>query len=305
MEDDLDQIANGQMEATPWLRSFYFGNGHPGLKSLVSANIEEIDAREINSIPIGVDGDGNMIVVRSGKFGPYVQRGEDTASIPPDLPPDELSVEKAVEFLEAPSGHRILGADPETGLEVSVRTGRFGAYVQLGEQEPDTKTKPNRSSLFQGMEEDAITLEDALRLLSLPRVVGPHPEDGADIIAQNGRYGPYISWGKETRSLEAEEQLFTVDVEDAVRRLKEPKRRGRRAAAPPLKELGADPSSGKPIVVKEGRFGPYVTDGETNASLRVADTVEAVTLDRALELLQLRREKLAAQGGTNQRGKKT
>ena len=305
MEDDLDQIANGQMEATPWLRSFYFGNGHPGLKNLVSANIEEIDAREINSIPIGVDGDGNMIVVRSGKFGPYVQRGEDTASIPPDLPPDELSVDKAIEFLEAPNGHRILGADPETGLEVSVRTGRFGAYVQLGEQEPDTKTKPNRSSLFQAMEEDAITLEDALRLLSLPRVVGPHPEDGADIIAQNGRYGPYISWGKETRSLEAEEQLFTVDVEDAVRRLKEPKRRGRRAAAPPLKELGADPGSGKPIVVKEGRFGPYVTDGETNASLRVADTVEAVTLDRALELLQLRREKLAAQGGTNKRGKKS
>jgi len=304
MEDDLDQIANGQMEATPWLKSFYFGNGHSGLKNLVSANIEEIDAREINAIPIGVDEDGNTVVARSGKFGPYVQRGEQRANIPPDLPPDELTVVKAIELLEAPSGDRILGNDPDSGLEVSVRNGRFGWYVQLGEQEPDGKEKPKRASLFKGMSEDEITLEGALRLLSLPRVVGRHPEDGADIVAQNGRYGPYLKWGSETRSLEEEDQLFTVDLEDAIRRLKEPKRRGRRAAAPPLKELGDDPNSGKPVVVKEGRFGPYVTDGETNASLRVADTIEDMTIDRAAELLQLRREKLASKGGSNPKADK-
>jgi DNA topoisomerase-1 len=301
MEDDLDQIANGDREAIPWLKSFYFGNGHPGLKNLVSMNIEEIDAREINSIPIGEDDAGQAVVARSGKFGPYVQRGEDTASIPVDLPPDELTVEKAIEYLEAPNGDRVLGSDPESGLDVSVRNGRFGPYVQLGEQEPDSKTKPKRSSLFKDMSEDSITLEDALKLLSIPRVVGKHPEDGADIMAQNGRYGPYITWGKESRSLETEDQLFTVDVDDAVRRFKEEKKRGRRAAAPPLKELGDDPNSGKPVVVKEGRFGPYVTDGETNASLRVADSIEGMTIDRAAELLQLRRERVAAQGGTKKK----
>jgi DNA topoisomerase-1 len=301
MEDDLDQIASGDMEPIPWLKRFYFGNGHPGLKALVSTNIEEIDAREINSIPIGEDSDGNAVVARSGKFGPYVQRGEETASIPLDLPPDELSVEKAIEFLEAPSGDRTLGTDPETGLEVSVRNGRFGPYIQLGEQEPDSKVKPKRSSLFKDMSEDSVTFEDALKLLDIPRVVGKHPEDDADIVALNGRYGPYISWGKESRSLETEQQLLSIDVEDAVRRLKEPKKRGRRAAAPPLKEVGEDPNSGKPVVVKEGRFGPYVTDGETNASLRVADTIEGMTIERAAELLQLRRERVAAQGGTKKK----
>lgn len=301
MEDDLDQIANGDREAIPWLKSFYFGNGHPGLKSLVSQNIEEIDARTINAIPIGEDESGQPVVARSGKFGPYVQRGEETASIPLDLPPDELTVDKAIEFLEAPNGDRVLGIDPETGLEVSVRNGRFGPYVQLGEHEPDSKVKPKRSSLFKDMSEATVTFEQALELLSLPRLVGKHPDDGVDIKAQNGRYGPYITWGKESRSLETEQQLFTVDVGDAVRRFKEEKKRGRRAAAPPLKELGDDPNSGKPVVVKDGRFGPYVTDGETNASLRVADTIEGITIDRAAELLQLRRERVAAQGGAKQK----
>ncbi|MDJ0925275.1 MAG: type I DNA topoisomerase [Acidimicrobiia bacterium] len=304
MEDDLDEIANGNREAIPWLKSFYFGNGHAGLKNLVSANIEEIDAREINAIPIGEDEEGRTVVARSGKFGPYVQRGEETASIPNDLAPDELTVAKAIEFLEAPNGDRILGVDPETGLDVTLRNGRFGAYVQLGEQVEGSSTKPKRASLFKGMDEDSIGLEQALRLLSLPRVVGQHPEDGVDITAQNGRYGPYLSWGKETRSLETEEQLFTVDLNDAVRRFKEEKRRGRRAATPPLRELGDDPNSGKPVVIKDGRFGPYVTDGETNASLRVADTIEGMTIDRAAELLQLRRERVAAQGGSAKGRKK-
>ena len=214
-----------------------------------------------------------------------------------DLPPDALSVEKAVEFLEAPNQDRVLGNDQVTGLEVSMRNGRYGTYVQLGEQEPDSKKKPKRASLFKSMNEEEVSLEVALRLLSLPRVVGQHPDDGADITAQNGRYGPFIKWGKESRSLEEEEQLFTVDLDDAVRRLKEPKQRGRRAAAPPLKELGDDPNSGKPVVIKDGRFGLYVTDGETNASLRVADSIEAMTIERAAELLQLRRERIAAKGG--------
>lgn len=304
MEDDLDQIANGDREAIPWLQTFYFGNGHPGLKNLVSQNIEEIDAREINAIPIGEDDDGRQVVARSGKFGPYVQRGDQTASIPPDLPPDELTVAKAIEFLEAPNGDRMLGIDPATGLEVTVRNGRFGAYVQLGEQEEDSKAKPKRASLFKDMSEESVTLEDALRLLSLPRTLGKHPDDDVEITAQNGRYGPYISWGKETRSLENEEQLFTVDLGEALRLLKEPKRRGRRTAAPPLKELGDDPNSGKPVVVKDGRFGPYVTDGETNASLRVADTIEDMSIERAAELLQLRRERIAAQGGKKKAAKK-
>jgi DNA topoisomerase-1 len=299
MEDDLDQIAAGEQEAVPWLKAFYFGNGHPGLQALVSRNLEEIDAREINAIPIGVDESGEMIVARSGKYGPYVQRGDETASIPDDLAPDELTVEKAVEFLETPNGHRVLGTDPETGLEVSVRNGRYGAYVQLGEQE-EGGSKPKRASLFSDMTEDSVTLEDALRLLSLPRRVGSHPEDGVDIIAQNGRFGPFIKWGRETRSLETEAQLLTIDVADAVRRLKAEKKRGRRAPAPPLRELGDDPNSGNPVVLRDGRFGPYVTDGETNASLRVADTVDGMTLDRAAELLQERR----ARGPAKKRGAK-
>lgn len=299
MEDDLDQIAAGEREAVPWLKAFYFGNGHPGLRTLVSRNLEEIDAREINAIPIGADDAGEVIVARSGKYGPYVQRGEETASIPDDLAPDELTVAKAIEFLETPNGHRVLGDDPATGLEVSVRNGRYGAYVQLGE--PEEGSKPRRASLFSGMTEESVTLEDALRLLSLPRVVGAHPDDGAEIVAQNGRYGPFLKWGSETRSLETEEQLFTVDVDDAVRRFREEKKRGRRAPAPPLRELGEDPNSGKPVVLRDGRFGPYVTDGETNASLRVTDTVEGMTLDRAAELLQERRARGPAKKRTTKK----
>jgi DNA topoisomerase-1 len=288
MEDDLDRIANGDEQAIPWLNSFYFGNGHPGLKTLVSKNLEEIDAREINSIPIGMVGD-IPVVARVGRYGPYLQRGDDRASIPEDLAPDELSLDVAIDLLDAPSGDRELGEDPETGLTVFAKNGRFGPYVQLGEIEEGAKTKPKTASLFADMELDAVSLEQALRLLTQPRVVGQHPEDDADITAQNGRYGPYLKWGKETRSLEEEEQIFTVTLDDAVRILAEPKKRGRRTAKPPLKELGDDPTSGKPIVVKEGRWGPYVTDGEYNASLKTADSVEGLTADRAAELLADRR----------------
>ena len=293
MEDDLDRIATGDEEAVPWLNTFYYGNGHPGLKKLVSSNLDEIDAKEINSIVVGVDADGRQIVARAGRYGPYVQRDDATASIPDDLPPDELTVDKASEYLEKPSQDRVLGDDPATGLPVVARAGRFGPYIQLGVLEEGSKEKPRTASMFTTMAIETVTIDDALRLLSLPRVVGAHPEDGQPVTAQNGRYGPYIKWGTDTRSLEGEEQIFDVSLDEALALLAQPKQRGRRATRPPLKELGPDPASGKVIQVKDGRFGPYVTDGEVNASLRTSDTVEAITTERAVQLLQERRDKLA------------
>jgi DNA topoisomerase-1 len=285
MEDELDEIAGGTEEAIPWLRRFYFGNGESGLKTMVSERLGEIDAREINSIPIGKGSDGEDLVVRVGRYGPYLQRGEDRASVPEDMAPDELTIEKAEELLAAPSGDRLLGTDPETGLPVLARAGRYGPYVQLGEMDATSKEKAPTSSLLKDMDLDTITLEDALRLLTLPRVVGVDPADGEPITAQNGRYGPYISKGKESRSLETEAQLFTVTLDEALALLAQPKLRGRRAAAPPLRELGQDPTTEKPIVLKEGRFGPYVTDGETNVSLPRGESVEGITPERAVELL--------------------
>ncbi len=291
MEDDLDQIARGDAEAIPWLKRFYFGNGHPGLVELVSTNLEEIDAREINSIEIGKDAAGAPIVARTGRYGPYLQRGDHSASLPADIPLDELTVEKAVELLEAPSGDRELGTDPETGLTVYAKSGRYGPYVQLGDIEEGKKQKPKTASLFKTMSVETVTVEEALKLLEQPRLVGTDPEDSEEIYAQNGRYGPYIKKGTETRSLDEEEQIFSLTMEEALALLAQPKRGRRRAAKPPLKELGEDPNSGKPLVVKDGRYGPYVTDGETNASLRGADTVEAITTERAIELLAERRAK--------------
>ncbi len=311
MEDDLDAIASGQADAEPWLRRFYFGKGKPandtatggdgsknvertsdvGLHAMVNDQMGEIDARDINSIPIGTDDEGRGIVARVGRYGPYLQRGDDTVSIPDDMPPDELTVEKSTELLNAPSGDRQLGSDPATELPVFVKAGRFGTYVQLGELDPDSKEKPKTASLFKSMTAETLTLEQALKLLGLPRHIGNHPEDNEPITAQNGRYGPYITKGKDTRSLETEEQIFTVTVDEAVKLLKEPKKRQRRAAAEPLRTLGKDPVSEGEITVRNGRFGPYVTDGETAASLRSGDSVEEVTLDRAIELIQMRRER--------------
>ncbi|MCB0992239.1 MAG: type I DNA topoisomerase, partial [Acidimicrobiales bacterium] len=296
MEDDLDDIAGGDKEAIPWLSEFYFGTSGPqretgdGLKSMVAARLAEIDAREINSIPIGVDEDGALVVARVGRYGPYVQRGDDTCSIPDDLAPDELTIDKAMELLSAPSDTRVLGTDPQTGIDVIAKPGRFGPYVTLGEPE-DGKPKPKTASLFASMSLDTVTLDDALKLLSLPRVVGTDPTDGEEITAQNGRYGPYLKKGSDSRSLESEDQIFNIDLDGALAIYAQPKRRrGAAAPKPPLKELGEDPVSGVKIVVKDGRFGPYVTDGETNASLRKGDDVETITTERAAELLQIRRE---------------
>ncbi len=297
MEDDLDEIAKGDREAVPWLDAFYFGGRRdgdallPGLRDLVSdERLVEIDPVEINSIPIGVDANGEMVVARVGKFGPYLKRGDDTCSIPDDLPPDELTMDRAMELLDAPSDERVLGLDPDSGLDVIAKPGRFGPYVSLG-QPSDDGPKPRTASLFSTMSLDTVTLEDALRLLSLPRVVGRHPDDDEEISVQNGRYGPYLKKGSDSRSLETEQQLFSLTLEEALAVLAQPKRRRGQQQKPPLREMGTDPVSGQPVVLKDGRFGPYVTDGEVNASLRKGDEVETLTMERAAELLQLRREK--------------
>jgi DNA topoisomerase-1 len=293
MEDDLDNIAGGTQDAVPWLARFYFGDGDrddPGLKRMVSEKLAEIDARDINSIPLGVSADGELVVARVGKYGPYVQCGDRSASIPDDIAPDELTVDRAMEFLDAPQGDKSLGTDPETGLEVFAKAGRFGPYVQLGPIEEGSKQKPKTASLFKSMSLDTVTLEQALALLSLPRTVGVDPADGVEITVQNGRFGPFVKKGTETRSLESEEQLLTITLDEALRVLAEPKRRrGQAAPKEPLRTLGPDPVSGKPMVIKEGRFGPYVTDGETNASLRKGDEIDEITDERAAELLADRR----------------
>jgi DNA topoisomerase-1 len=286
LEDDLDKIAAGDEERVAWLGRFYFGDGDPGLRALVTDHLEGIDAREVNSIAIP----HSDVVVRVGRYGPYVERGEERASVPDELAPDELTAERAEELLATPTGaERSLGTHSETGHEVVVRVGRYGPYVT--EVLPDGDgTKPRTASLFASMSPETVSLADAERLLTLPRTL--EGSDGEEILVSNGRYGPFVKRGSETRSLESEEQLLTLTVPEAEAILAQPKqRRGRGAPKPPLKELGADPGSGKPLVVKDGRFGPYVTDGETNASLRRGDDVDGLTLERALELLAERRAK--------------
>ncbi|HUF31780.1 MAG TPA: type I DNA topoisomerase [Acidimicrobiales bacterium] len=292
MEDDLDEIAGGRAESIPWLRRFYFGeDGASGLKHMVDDRLGDIDAIDVSTIPVGVDDEGTEIVARVGKYGPYLVRGEQKANIPEDTVPDELSVERAIELLEAPSGDRDLGTDPESGLSVQAKAGRYGPYVQLGEMEDGAKEKPRTASLFKTMTLERLTLEDALQLLTLPRVVGVDPADGEEITAQNGRYGPYIKKGSDSRTIDNEELLLTITLEQALAVLAEPKRRRGQKASTALKELGDDVVSGKPMVVKDGRFGPYVTDGETNASLRKGDAVEDITPERGMELLAERRAK--------------
>ncbi len=294
MEDDLDAIARGESQSTPWLRRFYYGeNGASdgdrlgGLKNLVT-DLGDIDAREVNSFPIGDD-----IVLRVGRYGPYIERGDTRASVPEDLPPDELTVAAAEELLAKPTGDVLLGTDPSTGHDIVAKAGRFGPYVT--EVLPEgTKGKPRTASLFKSMSLETIDLPTALRLLTLPRVVGEDPESGTPITAQNGRFGPYLRRGTDSRSLASEEDLFEVTLEAALALFAQPKTRGRRAAASALRELGSDPASEKPIVVKDGRYGPYVTDGEVNATLPKDLTVEAVTLERAAELLAEKRAKAPA-----------
>jgi DNA topoisomerase I len=308
MEDELDSIASGAQHRTDWLTGFYFGSEQGGtmsvarfggLKKLVGMNLEEIDAREVNSIPLFTDDAGHDVVVRVGRYGPYLERiveGEQQrANLPDDLPPDELTAEIAEKLFATPVEGRVLGTDPVTGHDIVAKEGRYGPYVT--ELLPDgggtKKAKPRTGSLFKSMSLETVGLDDALRLLSLPRVVGIDPDTGQEITAQNGRYGPYLKRGTDSRSLATEEQLFTITLDEARKVYAEPKRRGWQATAkPPLRELSPDPVTGKPMIVKEGRFGPYVTDGEgVNASLRKGDTVEGLTDERAAELLAEKRAK--------------
>jgi DNA topoisomerase-1 len=338
MEDDLDAIAGGSEESVPYLRRFYFGSQTDspvssgrakrvakqavagdkgeglGLKSLVADRLDEIDARAINSLPLGADDEGREVVIRVGRYGPYLQRGEDTTSIPDDLPPDELTIAKATELLAAPRKERELGTDPETGKQVLLRSGKYGPYVQLGDAEPQPAKKPKKGSKAAAAEKaagpktasllprhDPATLElsEALRLLSVPRTLGVDPSDGKTITAQFGPFGPYIAkekadGKKDTRNLADEDQVFTVTLPEALALFATPKVRQRREPAAPLKELGDDPVSKKPILAKNGKFGIYVTDGVTNASLRREDSLERLTPERAQELLQERRDKEAS-----------
>jgi DNA topoisomerase I len=302
MEEDLDDIARGQRQSAPWLRQFYFGNGEVGLRTMVEEHAPEIDAREINTIPLGQDAEGRDIVVRVGRFGPYLSRNGETAPVPDGLAPDELTPQLAAELLaKAPDEGRVLGQDPGTSLPVLVRDGRYGPYVQLGEAEPGSKVKPKRASLFKTMTPDTVTLEEALSLLSLPRQLGTL--DGVEVTAQPGRFGPYLKKGEETRSLASEEQLLTVTLEEAEALFAQPKRRGR-AAPEPLAELGVHPDSQAPVRLMAGRYGPYVTDGTTNASLPKDADPAGLTLDAAVELLRARAEAGPAKKPARGRGRK-
>lgn len=368
MEDELDEIAAGDAARVDFLRAFYFGGDlgeegsvarAGGLKKLVTEKLAEIDAREVNSIPLFADGAGRQVVVRVGRYGPYLQRtdpgaaaesgsagyagsagdggnagsagsagsagnaGEagdggsagnagdggnagngdrDRAPVPEGLAPDELTPEKVAELFVGGNGERTLGKHPDTGEPVVLKSGRYGPYLSHGER---------NASLLRSQSPDTLSLEDALQVLSLPRLVGTDG-DGVEIYAASGRYGPYLKRGTDTRSLDSEEQLFTLTVDEALARLAQPASRGRRAPAPPLKELGTDPLTDKPLVVKDGRFGPYVTDGETNASLRRGMSVEAMTLEQASEMLMAKRaqgppepRKKAAKKTTKKATKKT
>lgn len=316
MEAGLDRIAAGNTNRVHWLSDFYYGKSgsfdtptEGGLKATLD-NLGDIDARAINTVPIG-----NGIDLRMGQYGPYIERAvsdSDTpqrANVPADLAPDELTLEKAEELMaRAKDDGRVLGRDPDSGFEILAKDGRYGPYVtenlELDEATkalPKTKQpKPRTASLFKDMDLATVTLEDALKLLSLPRVVGKDAE-GVEITAQNGRYGPYLKKGTDSRSLETEAQLFTITEEEALALYAQPKRRGRAAAKPPIAELGVDPTSEKPIVIKDGRFGMYITDGTTNVTLRKDESPETMTHERAVERLAEKRAKGPAKRKTTRK----
>jgi len=314
MEEDLDRIANGEEERVAWLTKFFYGtDNNPGLADL-SADLGAIDAQAINTMKMGED-----IEIRVGRFGAYLQQGigddRKFANIPEQMAPDELTLPVAIELLAKPSGERKLGTDPETGLEVIAKSGRFGAYItevfpeEIVEEGAKKKRKkkdapkPKTASLLSTMSLDTVDLSDALRLLSLPRSLGSYQDE--IITVQNGRYGPYMKHGADSRTLTSEDQLFSIGLEEAIEIYKQPKVRRRGVAKPPLKELGKDPQTEREVIVKDGRFGVYVTDGETNATLRRGDAVELLTLERALELLAGRRAwEIENPGGSKKKGKR-
>ena len=292
VEEELDEIARGERDRGTWLREFYFGNGKelPGIFPVTEAAKDSIDAREINGFIVGRHPDtGEMIEVRPGKYGPYVRSGERTAGVPEDLTPEDLTVTKAVELLNAPSNDEPIGMLND--LPVYVKSGRYGPYIQLGDRSDDKDAPlPKTASLFPEMKPAEVTMEVATKLLSLPRVIGADPSDGVEITAQSGRYGPYITKVKDSRTLASHEEIFTITIDQALALLAEPRKFGRRGPAkPPLREFGNDPISTRPVVAKDGKFGTYITDGETNASLTRGDRLEHMSPERAFELLAARR----------------
>ncbi len=300
LEDELDEISLGNIDQRKWLKDFYLGDANSsGLQTKVEEELDSIDARAVSTISLGKDSSGKDIDVRVGKYGPFVSREDDTASIPGDIPPDEMSLEKAIEILNTPSELE-LGKDPETGMSLIGLRGRFGPYVRVGTNEElkengvDLKSAKT-ASLFSDMRLEEITFEQALQLLSLPRVVGEH--EGKEILASNGPFGPYIKHGRETRSLESEEQLLTVSLEECLALLAKPKKFGRSRGSANLRELGKDSMTDNDMSIKSGRFGFYVTDGEVNASLMDTDDPHNITAERGSELLAGRREKIQLEGG--------
>jgi len=314
MEDGLDTISRGEADPIPWLHDFYFGKkagsegdrlAEVGLKDLIGSHADEIDPRTICAIPLGFTDDGEEIVCRVGRYGPYVQIGDSDlrASTPEDIAPDELTVQRALKLLEeAEQGDKELGEDPETSKPIYIKTGRFGPYVQLGDPELTPKGnikrggKPKIASLWPDMEVASVTIEEALMLLSFPRELGPHPSSGEMISAMDGRYGPYVKMGHESRSLADHNKLATVTVEEAVELFKQPSGRGRGRSGTIIAELGKHPKSEAPIQVKSGRYGPYVTDGEVNATIPKEREPEEVTLEQALELITAREQKMRDDG---------
>jgi len=305
LEEDLDRIARGELEGRDWLRRFYFGEeGHDGLRGIVDAAAAGVDPRLLNSMSVD-----EHVTLRIGRYGAYLEVDEGgekprIVNIPDALRPDQLSRERIQELVSAPvATDRVLGVDPSTGLEIVAKDGRFGPYVAEVIPEPEAPAegarpkrkaaaaKPRTASLFKDMSVDAIDLDTALRLLALPRVVGADPESGEEITAQNGRYGAYLKKGADSRSLESERQIFDITLEEALRIYSEPKQFGRRTTSSALAEFGPDPVSGKAIKLRDGRFGPYVTDGETNATIPRAEDPATVTYERAVELLQARRDR--------------
>jgi DNA topoisomerase-1 len=291
MEEDLDRIALGELDRSSWLKNFYFAEA--GLKNTVES-LGESDPRTINSFEIA-----EGIQLRTGKYGPYLEviEGDERkiVNIPEGLTPDELTHEKAVELINTPAAEdRVLGKEPESGLDIIVKDGRYGAYVTLVDE---GNPKPKTASLFKTMSVTTVSLEEALKLLSLPRVLGTDPESGAEITAQNGKYGPYLKRGTDSRSLSSEEQIFELSLEEAIEIYKQPKYGARRTASTPLREFGEDPASGKPVFAKTGQFGNYVTDGVINATVPKDEPLEEISNDRAFELLAIRREKLGVAPG--------
>lgn len=303
LEDDLDAVSRGEAQNLDYLRQFYFGNGHPGLKTMVDKGAETIDPRIVCGIALGKDDQGRDLEVRIGRYGPFISNGEDRAGVPDGTAPDEMGVERATVMLaEAKLGPQSLGSDPTSNLPVYLKKGRFGPYVQLGDM-VEGGDKPKMASLLPGMAFEEVNFDTALQLLSLPRSLGQHPEMGEEIIAANGRYGPYIKCGTDTRSIPLDSMSpLTITFEQALELFKQPKTRGRASSQPKkLRELGKHPDTGKEISVKSGRYGPYVTDGEINATIPQGDDPESITIEQAVSLLAARADKIAAGGGKPKR----